>query len=150
MWQKKACAPSVLGSESPVMHGMQEKSVDAFMHLLDCAVVFEMPKLLACCEHHICIDPKQRFQPMRCSAHYLLPTSSALRIANGLRTAFQMIGNNPYICNIQTCTHEDCRCTGCERFKCRYPRGVDTGKCICVRLSSYMPSSKQFLAMALS
>ena len=128
------------------MYDMQNKSVDWFMYLLDFASVFEMPKLLACCEHHICIDPKQRFQPMRSSSQHLLPTSSALRIAKGLRMAFQRIGNRP--CSSSVNSQLCCRCTGCESFRLRYLSGADTTKCICLCLSRYVPRPKEFLAMA--
>ena len=47
-------------SESDVISmltmNLQSKSKEAFLEILDAAVMFNMPKLLACCEHHIAAD----------------------------------------------------------------------------------------------
>ena len=67
------------------------QDVEVFLQTLDSAVHCEMPKLLACCEHHIAADPQQRFQQDSSGLEQLLPVSSALRIAQGLRMALHRI-----------------------------------------------------------
>ena len=58
------------------------------MHILDCAVRFDMTKLLACCEYHISVDTQQRFQPVSLRLGHVLSASSMSQIAEGLHTAF--------------------------------------------------------------
>ena len=77
------------------MYGMQDQSLEAFMHTLDSACLLDMPKLLACCEHHICADPKQRFGLKQLQLSRQFATTSALRVPEGLRMACQrMAGAN--------------------------------------------------------
>ena len=130
---------------------MQDQSLDAFMHILDCAVVCDMPKLLACCEHHIAADPQQRFQPISLCLKHLLPISSALHIAEGLHLAFQnMAADHAAEDHSHAC---DC---GCCRHIMQGNRSRKTShSCICSRqgiagatLSRYMPGPKEFLEMA--
>ena len=68
---------------------MQDQCLDTFMHTLECAVRFGMPRLLACCEHHISVDPKKRFQPISAHLGGLLPHSSVTRVADSLQGAIQ-------------------------------------------------------------
>ena len=70
---------------------MQNASFDDFLHTLDCATNYKMPKLLACCEYYIATAPIGRFQAELSSLKHPLPISSALRIAAGLRVAFRKV-----------------------------------------------------------
>ena len=135
-----------------MIHGMQVKSMDEFMHILDCAIVFEMPKLLACCEHHICTDTSQRFQPMlsRSDRSISLPLSSALRIAKGLQVAFQEIAKDPAASR----PDQGSKCGDCDtcRRQIRYGSGRGPDRCrkhgSDAVLRKYMPSPKEFFEMA--
>ena len=75
---------------------MQKQSIDSFMRILDTAITLHMPKLLACCEYHIAVDPNliRRFQENASHLSYRLPLSSALCIAKGLRIAHQKATQN--------------------------------------------------------
>ena len=67
---------------------MQEESTEEFVYIMDCALNFNMRKLLACCEYHIAADPNQRFRAGISQMKYPIPISSVLRIATGLRVTF--------------------------------------------------------------
>ena len=65
---------------------LQELQKEIFLEILDGAVRFDMPKLLACCEHRIALDRSDRsglWLPSLLEEH--LPVSSAVRIAAALR-----------------------------------------------------------------
>lgn len=70
---------------------LQSKSKEAFLEMLDAAAMFDMPKLLACCEHHIAANILKIDDQMRLPSEYKLeehvPILSALRIAKALRLA---------------------------------------------------------------
>ena len=84
------CLHSVSSRCSPYVSAMQDKPLEVFWHMLDCASVYNMPKLLACCEHHLAIDPLQRFKvlPASFASEQQLPGCSLLRVADALRAAF--------------------------------------------------------------
>jgi hypothetical protein len=65
------------------LQGLQKET---FLELLDGAVGFNMPKLLACCEHRIALDRSDKsglWLPSLLVEH--LNVSSAVRIAAALR-----------------------------------------------------------------
>ena len=134
---------------------MQDQSLDVFMHILDCAIVCDMPKLLACCEYHIAADPQQRFQPISLRPWHLLPISSALRIAEGLRLAFQNMAADhaaedlSQVCDCGCCRHNK------QGIRSRKTSSRESRFCLCSRqgiagatLSRYMPGPKEFLEIA--
>ena len=137
------------------MYAMQDQSVEAFLHILDSTVLCDMPKLLACCQHHISADPQQRFQPISLRLKRLLPVSSALRIAEGLRVAFQrMAADHAAADQSQRC---ECKCCRRNRQSFRSGKTISRGPhiCACSRqgisgatLSKYVPGPKEFLEIA--
>ena len=67
--------------------------------MLDAAVLYKMPKLLACCEHHIAANILEQQSKMCLPSEYKLeehiPSMSALRIANALCLALRKsLANN--------------------------------------------------------
>ena len=102
------------------------QDLEAFLQTLDAAVSCDMPKLLACCEHHIAADSQQKLQPKIARLEQLLPISSALRIAQGLRMALQRM---------------------VEEYAAAEDQDQSKGT-VTVMLSKYLPGPKQFLQMA--
>ena len=90
---------------------MQDRPLEVFWHMLECATVYDMPKLLACCEHHLAIDPLQRFKvlPASFSLGQQLPGCSLLRVADALRAAFHKMaaGQSRRKMPLERC---DCQC----------------------------------------
>ena len=62
--------------------------MDGFMHIVDAAVRFNMPKLLACCEYYIAVNRRQEFTPISLRLKEI-PVSSLLRIAEAALAAYQ-------------------------------------------------------------
>ena len=122
---------------------MQDQSLDGFMHIMDCALQFDMPKLLACCEYHIAADPLQRFQPVSLRLRDALPNGSVLRIAEGLASAFETMAASP-----------QCHCVCCRKGRaginisvptCASCTGKDLARAL---LWKYVPGPSSFLLMA--
>ena len=103
---------------------MQDR--EAFLQTLNAAVSCDMPKLLACCEFHIAAENQQRLQPVMLRLEELLPISSALRIAQGLRVALQRMGEEHAAAEDQS--------------QSKGPANV--------MLCKYLPGPKEFLQMA--
>lgn len=69
---------------------MQELSQEAFMQLLNAAESYGVPKLLACCEYYIAVDPSNRLAlPALLGLKESLPKCSAFRIIAALRMALK-------------------------------------------------------------
>lgn len=93
---------------------MQGKSSEEIVHIMDCANVFGMPKLMACCEYHIAADEEGSFKPVPTT---LVPISCMLNVAEALhgtkrRQAYE---DDDQICECCCCEvkreiGEDCRC----------------------------------------
>ena len=120
-------------------HRMQDKSINEFVHIMKCANAFGMPKLLACCGHHIAVYLDTSFEP---GPSALLPTwmCSMLRIAGGLREVKPKILAQNFS---QSC---NCRC-------CWYDRNTKARGCTCPRpaiedAEEFNPCPKVFLDMA--
>ena len=116
---------------------MQGKSIEEFMHILDCAIAYGMPKLLACCECHIANDDQDKFKPV---ASTFLPISSMLRMAKSLHGLKRKVSVDD--------DDEPCDC-----YCCRYNRDSGDQECECYRsavksANRYMPCPKDFLDMA--
>ena len=101
-------------------HGtaLQDKAPEVFWHMLECATVYGMPKLLACCEHHLATDPLQRFQilPASFPSGQYLPGCSLLRVADGLRAAFHSMALDYAIPKLPA---EQCDCQCCLTVRAR-------------------------------
>ena len=87
---------------------LQGKPEEAFLEMLDAAAMFNMPKLLACCEHHIATYILGEY-PMRLPSEYKLeehvPILSALRIAQALRLALSKSFARPRVGSSSGCFH---------------------------------------------
>ncbi len=101
------------------------QDTEVFLQTLDSAVRCGMPKLLACCEHHIAADPQQWSQQNSSHQEQLLPISSALRIAQGLRMALHRMAADD---------------AAADQSRRKGNKGVP--------LSKYVPGPKEFLQMA--
>ena len=130
------------------IHGLQDQSLDAFAHIMERAIVFAMPRLSACCECHISIDPKQRLQPVSLRLKHLLPASSAVRIAEGLHMAFSKVASEHATPDWSL----GCDCTCCHRNKVAYKK---VKACACPKkglahaeFKHHVPSPKEYLALA--
>ena len=98
------------------------QDVEVFLQFLDSAIRCGMPKLLACCEHHIAADPQQRVEQKSARLEQLLPVSSTLRIAQGLRMALYRLAADNAAAD---------------------SKGIEG-----VLLSKYVPGPKEFFQMA--
>ena len=74
----------------------QEQGLKGLMHIMDAAVRFNMPKLLACCEYTIAVDLRQEYSPISLRLRDL-PVSSLLRIAEGLQAAYQRSASSKHM-----------------------------------------------------
>ena len=119
-----------------IRHCVQGKSMDEFMHILECAIAYGMPKLLACCECYMAVEHQDKFK--------LLPStpmlSSMLRMAEGLRGLKQKMSYED--------DDELCDCPCCETI-----RDNKEWDCKCYRpaisyADRYMPCPKDFFDMA--
>jgi hypothetical protein len=75
------------------VYPLQALQEEAFLGILDGAVRFNMPKLLACCAHRIAVDFSDQsglWLPSLLEEH--LPLSSAVRIAAALRELIRRYG----------------------------------------------------------
>ena len=125
---------------------MQDQSIDAFMHTLECAKGFNMPKLMACCEHHICADPLQRFQPLSARLGDALPPSAVTRIADCLQVAIQKMAAR--LVAVQGFSAHYC-CKDLVAAFVNVPRSGNPSSENFARgmLGKYAPSPKDFLEM---
>ena len=129
--------------------------MEAFLHILFSALLCDMPKLLACCDHHIAADPQQSFQPISLRLKHLLPISSALRIAEGLCVAFQRMAADHAAAD----QSQRCECECCRRNRQGFRSGQTISRGPQIRacyskgiagatLNKYVPGPKEFLEMA--
>jgi hypothetical protein len=95
--------------------------------MLECATAYDIPKILACCEHHLAIDPLQRFKvlPASFSLGQQLPGCSLLRVADALRAAFHKLAVNQ---------HDAVWCTGSLRLAARCSLPPERCDCQCCRI----------------
>jgi hypothetical protein len=80
-----------------VDYALQSKSEGAFLEMLDAAVLYNMPKLLVCCEHHIAaniLGQDKMCLPSEYRLEEHVPSMTALRIANAL--CFELWKCMPY------------------------------------------------------
>ena len=132
-----------------ILHGRQELPHDTFLSVLDSALNLDMPKLRACCERHIVVDPNGHFTALEMAQH--LPPESVMRIADARRKAFLSLRAqtldfvqkkgcccyNTYSNSGRTAyPHE---CASCQAFQ------VDLK---CADLRKHVPSSMEFFKMA--
>ncbi len=109
------------------------------MQILECAIAFGMPKLLACCECYMAADDQDRFKTVSST---LLPLSSTLRIAEGLRGLKRKASEADYGDRCECYCCQNSRDNGeheCECYRMEIPDGVT---------STWMPSPNEFLSMA--
>ena len=131
--------------------------------MLECATIYGMPKLLACCEYHLATDPLQRFERLPASfpSGQVLPGCSLLRVAHGLRAAFHNMAVDRAIPKLPL---ERCDCQCCLTVRVRSP-GIQNNmhqagfpECNCskrvsssserIYLQEYVPGPQEFLEMA--
>ena len=135
---------------------MQAQSLDTFKHTLICAKAFTMPKLLACCEHHISLDSCQDFHPLSARLGNVLSPSSLTRIADSYQLAMQRMAAKlaPLRFSIEgnSCTPTCCQM---ERLIAAMMFGVINRSLVMsgndiasAMLCQYMPSPKELLVMA--
>jgi len=124
----------------------QELPHVAFLNILDSALKLDMPKLQACCERHIAVDPCGHFTALEMAEH--LPSESALRIGDARRKAFlnlkaqllDFVQKKDYSpgWSVAASVYESDR-NACRAFE---------AKVKCGDLSKYIPSPMEFLKMA--
>ena len=135
---------------------MQDQELEGFMHIMKCATLFVMPKLLACCEYHVALTslqtPQQGVLVERCWSEQLLAHSWGC-IAEGIRRAFNALREEG-VRNLTQYKTAPCTCACCVNRRNSY--GSD--KCHCsgpVRdtpppAQTVLPGPKESLTMALA
>ncbi len=128
-----------------VLAGIQDQSFDSFRDTLDCAMQFDMPKLLACCEYHIAAGPHHKFHVASCLGH-ALPISSMFRIAEGLSACIEKMA----ACSVPSGKY--CSCDCCMRSTagvCICVPGCPNNSKECARVlrAKYVPGPMEFLQM---
>ena len=136
---------------------MQDQELESFLHIMKCATVFGMPKLLPYCEYHMALvslqSPQQGVLIKQCWSEQLSARSLGC-IAEGICRAFSGLHGEIVQGPQKTVP---CTCECCQIRSNSYRRG---GQCICslqcsqpVRMTppcvqAVLPGPKEFFKMA--
>ena len=119
---------------------LQDLKPDVFLHTMRSAALYNMPKLLACCEHHVVTVSVGRDMTLerQCRTEQLLFHSYsriAMALVMSLGSSVDQASTKQQDCECRCCRHVSCQC------KALAPPSKD--------LSSYIPSPQELLKMAM-
>lgn len=129
--------------------GLQDQEDDVFLHIMKCATLYDMPKLLACCEYYVALSSLRSSHTVlraRCLSEQLLIRSWS-HIAVSFCMAFQSLF-------YQAPPTQPCSCACCQQ---RRRQGYSDCCCKCAiaatpaareKLSKFVASPKEFLKIA--
>ena len=138
----------------------QEKSSEHFLVIVHEAVQMGMPKLLACCEHHIACNPSDWLEGSVVAKRLskILSGCSALRIAAGLQKAYLFVLSDTNAirgdrCECKCCVgrREDRQWHSNQYCKCNLEMAIGWGTLshiVRANLRKHVPAPAEFLRMA--